>query len=154
MKAFTYTARYLNEKTLWVYCSADKTSFWWINRKQKLEVSQMWDLWGIKVKAVLLVIEGWEKTKQNKFFVVQVLGCLVCLIFEVDTSHIVELTYWMNMSVGSKLLTSQGLCPLSWVISSNKEMWISLEEFLNLSECCGHVMNSAMSSEKLETMLF
>lgn len=34
-----------------------------------------------------------KKTKQNKFFVVQVLGCLVCLIFEVDTSHIVELTY-------------------------------------------------------------
>lgn len=66
MKAFTYTARYLNEKNLWIYWSADKTSFWWIKRKQNLEVSQMWDLWGIKVKAVLLVIEGWEKNKTKQ----------------------------------------------------------------------------------------
>lgn len=36
----------------------------------------------------------------GELFVVQVLHCLVCLIFKVDTSHIVELTCWTNLSVG------------------------------------------------------
>lgn len=41
----------------------------------------MWDL---------LAMDGWGEKKN--VFVVRVLCCLVCLIFEVDTSHIVELT--------------------------------------------------------------
>lgn len=63
--------------------------------KQKTEVGSEPDVGfvGHKSQSRFVSNRRLGKAKQNKFFVVQVLGCLLCLIFEVDTSHIVELTY-------------------------------------------------------------